>query len=310
MIVRRPDRIRPSEITDRAVFEGRRKFLKAAGIGAAAALVAPRSEALDYRAGAIALPGVEVTPEDKAKSYNNFYELGTDKMDPFENNGLYEPKPWEVRIHGEVAKPATLGIEEILKLAPLEERVYRLRCVEAWSMVIPWIGYSFSHIANVVEPTGAAKYVKFVTFNPEDLFPDDANRSLEWPYVEGLRMDEAMHPLTLVTLGMYGDVIPTQSGAPVRMMIPWKYGFKSGKAIVDIEFTREQPANTWNVNQPSEYGFYANVNPEVSHPRWSQASERAIGAGFFPVRRDTEIFNGYADEVASLYSGMDLETFF
>ena len=306
MVIGKRDRIRPSEITPRKAFENRRQFLRMAAAGTIAAGLFPRAGALDYEQGPNLLEGVEITPEEKAKSYNNFYELGADKTDPAENSHLYKPRPWEVRVHGHVATPKTFGIEEILKLAPLEERIYRLRCVEAWSMVIPWIGYSFSHIADAVQPTGSARFVQFKTFNPENLFPSEANSSLDWPYLEGLRIDEAMHPLTMVVLGMYGDVIPTQNGAPLRMMTPWKYGFKSGKAIVDIEFTEEQPRNTWNVLQESEYGFYANVNPNQPHPRWSQVSEKAIGQSFFPVRRDTEMFNGYADEVASLYAGMDL----
>lgn len=309
MLVRRPERFRPSEITDRAHFAGRRGFLGAAAAGMAAlsgAGIVPRAGALDYAAGARLLPGEDLTPEDKAKTYNNFYELGTDKTDPAANAGLYRARPWEVAVTGEVERPRTFGIEDLLALAPLEERVHRLRCVEAWSMVVPWIGYSFSRLADAVGPTSAAKYVRFRTFDPLTLFPDDANSSIEWPYQEGLRIDEATHPLAMLVFGMYGDVLPNQNGAPVRMVIPWKYGFKGAKALVEVAFTRTRPATSWNVLQPREYGFYSNVNPEVSHPRWSQATEKAIGEGFFPKRRKTEMFNGYADEVASLYAGMDL----
>ncbi len=328
MVIRQKSGIRPSEITSKDLFESRRRFLKYASVGAIGAVnvglagtvqAHAENEAgefdVDLRRLApgpsnYALPGVEPTPRKKAVSHNNFYEMGTSKTDPSRNSGLYQPNPWEVRVHGAVAKPRTFGIEEIEKLAPLEERIYRLRCVEAWSMVIPWIGYSFNHLAKAVEPTGSAKYVAFSTFNPDDLFPSEANGSLDWPYVEGLRIDEAMHPLTLLTVGMYGTVLPTQNGAPVRMIIPWKYGFKSGKAVVDVEFMENEPETAWNKLQPREYGFYANVNPNVSHPRWSQASEKAISDSIFPSRRDTEMFNGYGDEVASLYTGMDLAKFY
>lgn len=306
-------KINPSEITSPALFAQRRRIIKtlaaAPALGMATPMISARA-AVEHTTPAAysqATRGYDaLTPEDKAKSYNNFYELGTGKEDPAFNHDLYSPTPWQLAVEGEVHKPRVFDLDDLRRLAPLEERVYRLRCVEAWSMVIPWLGYSLSHLVRAVEPTGNAKYVQFLTFNPEDLYPERMFRSLPWPYSEGLRLDEAMHPLTLLAFGMYGDLLPTQNGAPVRMMIPWKYGFKSGKALVTMRFTESQPNTSWNDAQPGEYGFYANVNPTVDHPRWSQASERVISDSFLPKRRDTDMFNGYADEVASLYAGMDL----
>jgi sulfoxide reductase catalytic subunit YedY len=256
-----------------------------------------------------------VTPEKQtafkdATSYNNFYEFGTDKGDPAENAHTLRTRPWTVSIEGEVKKPFTLDIDSLLKLAPLEERVYRLRCVEGWSMVIPWIGYPLSNLIKRAEPTGNAKYVEFISLADPQQMPGVKSGVLDWPYVEGLRMDEAMHPLALLTMGMYGQVLPNQNGAPVRVVLPWKYGFKSGKSIVKIRFVKDQPRTSWMVAGPTEYGFYSNVNPNVDHPRWSQASERRIGEdGFFKPKRKTLMYNGY-NEVASLYSGMDLKKFF
>ena len=314
MLIRKPSRIKPSEITPPEFVRNRRRLLGAV-LGtplvsalpafsrpAHAALPAPEfSRNPDFSA----LDG-EQTPQEKAQSHNNFYELGTAKEDPAENADRYAPQPWKLAVEGECAKPTVFNLEDLIALAPMEERIYRLRCVEAWSMVIPWLGFPLKNLLDKVEPTGNAKFVAFDTFNPEELFPDDANGSLPWPYTEGLRMDEAMHNLTLLTFGMYGEWLPNQNGAPVRMMIPWKYGFKSGKALVKIRLTQERPATTWNILQPSEYGFYSNVNPEVSHPRWSQAEERAIGDNWLPKKRPTEMFNGHAEEVAHLYEGMDL----
>ena len=309
-------RTQPSQITPSGVYKDRRRFLT--GLAAL-----PAAGVLSTKASAAALPatanpaytlerrGYEaLTPKKKVLSYNNFYELGPRKEEPSFNSDWYKPMPWQVMVEGEVHKPGTWDIDRLRALAPLEERIYRLRCVEAWSMVIPWVGYPFHHLIEAVQPTSNAKYVQFLTFNPEELFPDDANNSLPWPYSEGLRMDEAVHPLTLLTFGVYGEVLPTQNGAPVRLIIPWKYGFKSGKALVKIIFSERQPPTTWNLLQPSEYGFYANVNPEVPHPRWSQASEKAITASLWQKRQPTEKFNGFADEVASLYSGMDLNKFY
>lgn len=299
---------RPSEITPQAAYLNRRRVL--AALLAAPAMSSVRADALPFAVNTdhtLESRGYDkITPPKKGLRYNNFYELGTGKDEPSKNSDLYDSSPWRMAVEGEVLKPREFDTDDLLALAPLEERVYRLRCVEAWSMVIPWLGFSFRHLIDAVQPTGNAKYVQFLTFNPEELFPKDANRSLPWPYSEGLRMDEAAHPLTLLTFGMYGEKLLNQNGAPVRMIIPWKYGFKSGKALVKIRFTERQPVTTWNVLQPKEYGFYANVNPQVSHPRWSQASEKAISDSFIPKRRDTDMFNGYADEVAPLYAGMDL----
>jgi sulfoxide reductase catalytic subunit YedY len=308
-----------SEITPRAVFESRRHFIKQLALGSIAggALVEMAArEAFAQTAGAQKLPAkanpayvvMDKTTQFKdASSYNNFYEFGTDKSDPAQNAGTLKTRPWTITIDGEVKKPLTLDIDSLLKLAPLEERVYRLRCVEGWSMVIPWIGYSFSEIIKKAEPTGNAKFVEFTTLADRKQMSGLRSPVLEWPYVEGLRLDEANHPLTLLTLGMYGEVLPNQNGAPVRIVVPWKYGFKSAKSIVRIRFTREQPKTAWNLSAPQEYGFYSNVNPDVDHPRWSQAGERRIGEdGFFAKKRKTLMFNGYND-VASLYTGMDLK---
>ena len=243
-----------------------------------------------------------------ATSYNNFYEFGTDKADPVQNAHTLKTRPWAVAIEGEVKKPKVYDIEELLKLAPMEERIYRLRCVEGWSMVIPWVGYSLAELIKRVEPTGNAKYVEFVTLADPKTMPYVTSRVLQWPYVEGLRLDEAMHPLTLLAFGMYGEVLPNQNGAPVRAVLPWKYGFKSGKSIVKIRFVEKQPATSWVKSASNEYGFYSNVNPDVDHPRWSQATERRIGEdGLFAKKRATLMFNGYGPQVASLYAGLDLK---
>jgi len=249
------------------------------------------------------------TKVEAATTYNNFYEFGTNKDDPARLAHTLRPRPWHVQVDGLCAKPRTFDIEEILKLAPLEERIYSLRCVEAWSMVIPWIGYPLAALLKHVEPRPGAKYVEFTTLKDPEQFPAQKPSffgfgSLEWPYVEGLRLDEALHPLTLLTVGMYGQVLPNQNGAPVRIVIPWKYGFKSAKSLVRIRLTDTEPKTAWNRAAPQEYGFYSNVNPNVDHPRWSQATERRIGEF---RRRSTLMFNGYADQVASLYAGMDLK---
>jgi methionine sulfoxide reductase catalytic subunit len=244
-------------------------------------------------------------------SYNNYYEFGTDKSDPGRNAHTLKTRPWTVSIEGEVKKPKLFDIEELLKLSPMEERVYRMRCVEGWSMVIPWVGYSLSELIKRVEPTGNAKYVEFVTLADNKMMPGIGSRVLEWPYVEGLRMDEAMNPLALLCFGLYGEVLPNQSGAPVRAVVPWKYGFKSGKSIVKIRFVEKEPRTSWNKAATSEYGFYSNVNPTVDHPRWSQATERRIGEdGLFQKKRSTLMFNGYENQVGQLYTGMDMKKFF
>jgi sulfoxide reductase catalytic subunit YedY len=240
-------------------------------------------------------------------TYNNFYEFGLDKADPGKYASTLRPRPWSVVVEGQCGKPGTYNIEDIMKWAPLEERIYRLRCVEAWSIVVPWIGYPLSEFIKRFEPTSKAKYVQFKTLVDPRQMPGQSEPALRWPYSEGLRMDEAMHPLTLLGLGLYGEVLPNQNGAPIRLVIPWKYGFKSIKSIVRVSFTENEPLNTWKQQQASEYGFYANVNPQVDHPRWSQGSERRLGEFF---RRKTLMFNGYGDQVASLYAGMDLRKFY
>ena len=311
-----------SETTPRAVFESRRDFIRQIALGSIAggSLLAMAQRDAFAQTGAHPKLAAKLNPAyssmDKpsaykdATTYNNFYEFGTDKSDPAQNAGTLKPRPWTVTIEGEVKKPMTLDLDALLKLAPLEERVYRLRCVEGWSMVIPWVGYSLSELIKKVEPTGNAKFVEFVSLADKKQMPGVGSRVLTWPYVEGLRIDEANHPLALLTLGMYGETLPNQNGAPVRIVLPWKYGFKSAKSIVKIRFVKEQPRTAWNVSAPSEYGFYSNVNPDVDHPRWSQASERRIGEdGFLARKRKTLMFNGYND-VASLYSGMDLKKFF
>jgi len=253
----------------------------------------------------------KTTDINDVTTYNNFYEFGTDKSDPSRRASTLKPHPWQVAIEGEVRQPKVFDIDALLKLAPLEERVYRHRCVEGWSMVIPWVGYSLSELIRRVQPTGNARYVEFVTLADPKQMPGLSYPVLSWPYVEGLRMDEAMHPLSLLTFGLYGEVLPNQNGAPVRMVVPWKYGFKSAKSIVAIRFVEKMPLTSWNRAAPDEYGFYSNVNPNVNHPRWSQATERRIGdGGIFTPKRKTLMFNGYGDQVASLYQGMDLRKFF
>jgi len=249
-----------------------------------------------------------LTAWEHVTQYNNFYEFGAGKTDPFDNAHALQTSPWEVKVEGLVNKPRTWALEDLLKLAPMEERIYRLRCVEGWSMVIPWIGYSLTALIKASQPQGSAKYVQFVTLaDPETMPGVRSSRILDWPYTEGLRMDEALHPLTLLAFGLYGEVLPNQNGAPLRVVVPWKYGFKSAKSIVRIRFVEDQPATAWNKAAPREYGFYSNVNPDVPHPRWSQASERRIGeGGLFAKKRKTLPFNGYAEQVGQLYAGMDL----
>jgi sulfoxide reductase catalytic subunit YedY len=310
-----------SEITPQAVFNSRRRWL--AALSAMAALgprvawpqasAAPKGVALP--GGRSTVPGAvtmeKPTTLGDATSYNNYYEFGTDKGDPAQHAHTLKTRPWTVSIEGEVKKPGTFGIDELLKLAPMEERVYRLRCVEGWSMVIPWVGYSLSELIRKVEPTGNAKYVQFVTLADRAQMPGLKSSVLDWPYLEGLRIDEAMNPLTLLTFGMYGQVLPNQNGAPLRLVVPWKYGFKSGKSLVKIRFVEQQPATSWSLAAPEEYGFYSNVNPKVDHPRWSQATERRIGEGdLFAKKRPTMMFNGYETQVASMYTGMDLKKSF
>ncbi|MDH5485374.1 MAG: protein-methionine-sulfoxide reductase catalytic subunit MsrP, partial [Gammaproteobacteria bacterium] len=247
---------------------------------------------------------------DEITHYNNFYEFGTSKTDPAKNAGDFKTDPWTVKVEGEVSKPGEFNLEDLLKPYTLEERIYRLRCVEGWSMVIPWVGFPLADLIKHFEPTSRAKYVEFTTLYDPERMPGQSRRVLNWPYREGLRMDEAMNPLTLMATGLYGQHLPNQNGAPLRLVVPWKYGFKSIKSIVKIRFTEEQPVCTWNQTAPKEYGFYSNVNPDVDHPRWSQATERKIGASFFSPKQKTLMFNGYAEQVAHLYAGMDLRKFF
>ena len=251
------------------------------------------------------------TPYQDASTYNNFYEFGTDKADPARTAGTLKTRPWTVAVEGEVKKPGTFDLDALLKLAPMEERIYRLRCVEGWSMVIPWVGWSLAELIKKVEPTGNAKFVQFVTLADKTQMPGLNSSVLNWPYVEGLRMDEAMHPLTMLAFGMYGEVLPNQNGAPLRLVVPWKYGFKSGKSIVKIRFVEKQPKTSWEEAARDEYGFYSNVNPKVDHPRWSQATERRIGEdGLFAKKRPTLMFNGYEPQVGQMYAGMDLKKFY
>ncbi len=300
MLILRPPRIHPSEITDEALFWNRRLFLGAA-VGALAAAV-PSALAAS-RLPAPRSRDDELTPYDDVTTYNNFYEFGLDKRDPSRNAHTLRPHPWTVRVEGEVHNPKVYDVDELARRYPAEERVYRLRCVEAWSMVIPWLGFELNRLLKDVEPTSHARYVAFQTLHDPDQMPGQRSGVLPWPYVEGLRLDEAMHPLTILVTGLYGKPLPNQNGAPLRLAVPWKYGFKSIKSIVRIRLTRDQPPTTWNLAAPREYGFYSNVNPDVDHPRWSQKRERRIGE---LLRRPTLMFNGYGDQVASLYAGMDL----
>jgi sulfoxide reductase catalytic subunit YedY len=327
MTVRRDpgsDRPRPSEITPRAVYERRRSLLLGLAGGAAlSAWPGGRATAATSGPGKLArLPGTRstvpgATTVDKpttygdVTTYNNFYEFGTDKADPARHAHALKTRPWTVVVEGEVRKPGTWDIDALLKLSAMEERIYRLRCVEGWSMVVPWVGYSLAELIRRVEPTGNAKFVQFVTLADKSQMPGLAMSVLDWPYVEALRLDEAMHPLTLLAFGLYGEVLPNQNGAPLRLVVPWKYGFKSAKSIARIRFVDKQPKTSWEAAAPQEYGFYSNVNPKVDHPRWSQATERRIGEdGLFDKKRPTLMFNGYEREVGPLYGGMDLKRFF
>ena len=297
MLIRRPDPIPAREITGETLYRSRRDFLRT---GVAALATAALPARLVAAAGA---PPDELTPYEDVTTYNNFYEFGTDKRDPARNAHTLVPRPWTVAIEGDVRRPGRFDVDDLITRFPPEERVYRLRCVEAWSMVIPWLGFPLGRLLDHVEPTSQARYVEFVTLQDPVQMPGQRRQVLPWPYVEGLRLDEARHPLTLMAVGLYGRLLPNQNGAPLRLVVPWKYGFKSIKSIVRIRLVRTQPANTWNITAPQEYGFYANVNPDVDHPRWTQARERRIGE----LRpRPTLPFNGYAEDVASLYAGLDL----
>jgi methionine sulfoxide reductase catalytic subunit len=317
MLIKRSSDILPSEITPGPVYARRREFIKAAAAGAilAAAGCSDETESAQSNApqklGNVAksrFSSIEKPTEYKyVTQYNNYYEFGTEKTDPALYAGRLKTRPWSVSVEGECLKPRTFGIEELLK-RPLEERVYRLRCVEAWSMVIPWVGFELGALLKEVQPTGNAKFVEFVTAVQPDTMPGVRIPVLDWPYVEGLRMDEAMHPLTILAVGIFGEVLPGQDGAPVRLVVPWKYGFKSGKSLVKIRLVAQQPKTAWEQANPTEYGFYSNVNPNVDHPRWSQKTERRIPEFF--SSRPTVIFNGYGDQVAGMYAGMDLKKYF
>lgn len=310
MLIRRPSDVLPSEITSPDIYARRREFLRSgtalalAALGPGTAWSAPQPASRLGPLQASPLSTLEtMTPLKHVSTYNNFYEFGTSKEDPAEYAHRLRTKPWTVTLEGLVKAPKTMALDDILKLAPLEERIYRLRCVEGWSMVIPWLGFSLATLLKEVEPLGSAKYVEFVSAVQPENMPGVRRQVLDWPYLEGLRLDEAMHPLSMMAVGLYGDVLPNQNGAPLRLVVPWKYGFKSGKSVVRIRFTDKEPQTSWMKSAPSEYGFYSNVNPEVDHPRWSQASERRIGEF---LKRKTQMFNGYADQVGQLYSGMDL----
>ena len=307
------NRIHSWEITSETNFLNRRQFLRETGIIAGAGIVSaalPGQLLADVR-DLETVPGLYSTDEQASSwedvtTYNNFYEFGTGKEDPFENAQEFVTRPWTVKVAGECGKPGDYHYEDIVSPHKLEDRVYRHRCVEAWSMVVPWAGIPLGDLLKRFEPTSDAKYVRFKTLHDPKQMPGQRRPVLKWPYVEGLTIAEAMHPLTLMVVGVYGKTLPNQNGAPLRLVVPWKYGFKGIKSIVEIEFTRRQPRNSWQISAPGEYGFYANVNPEVDHPRWSQARERRIGGGLFAAKQPTLMFNGYADEVAQLYAGLDL----
>ena len=309
-----PD-IRPSEITPKAVWLRRRELLAgAAALGLAGSIAEPAAAAALAAVKSPLSTDQPPTPLEDITTYNNYYEFGTDKGDPARNAGKLTTHPWTVKIDGMVAKPGDYQLEDILGPVTLEERIYRLRCVEAWSMVIPWVGFPLADLLKRVEPLGSAKYVAFETLVRPDEMPGQRGlfQPLDWPYVEGLRLDEAMHPLTIMAVGLYGETLPNQNGAPIRLVVPWKYGFKSIKSVVRISLVEEQPPTSWNLQNPGEYGFYSNVNPEVDHPRWSQATERPIGpgGGLFAKRKPTLPFNGYGEQVAGLYAGLDLRQYY
>ena len=309
-----PGRVRPSEITPKDVWLNRRDLLANAGFGLAALAVpgalwprlAHAGRKFDNVVKSNWTLDEDLTPIKDITSYNNFYEFGTGKGDPARNSGGFKPLPWSIRVHGECEKPGMIDYEDLISSHKIEERIYRLRCVEAWSMVVPWLGVPLDQVLKRFQPTSKAKYVAFETVHRPEEMPGQRRGFLDWPYVEGLRIDEAMHPLTLLAVGLYGEELPNQNGAPVRLVVPWKYGYKSIKSIVSIAFTEDEPPTTWNLQAPHEYGFYSNVNPDRAHPRWSQKRERRLGGSLFSGKVPTLKFNGYADEVASLYAGMDL----
>ena len=320
MLIKKPGDIKPSEITERSVYLARRRFMAAAsatvlaGTGAAWGLHvkadtvnAHGGKPLVYRHPGSYATSEKLTPYQDVTHYNNFYEFGTDKYSPAERAQTLQTSPWSIAIEGEADRTGVYTLEDILAPHPLEERIYRLRCVEGWSMVIPWVGFPLADLIKRFQPRANAKYVEFTTLYDPEQMPGQKRGVLDWPYVEGLRMDEAMHPLTILAVGLYGEGLPKQDGAPIRVVVPWKYGFKSIKSLVKIRFVEQQPISTWQRAAPNEYGFYSNVNPNVDHPRWSQKKERRIGEF---LKRDTLMFNGYGEQVAGLYSGMDLRKYF
>src|SRR5437868_5422989 len=318
MLIKKPSDIPSSEITPKSVYMDRRRFMTGATLfGAALAtagceMVSPSKVSANTKLTTTKSPlstSETPTPEKDITNYNNFYEFSTDKYGPAELSRNFRTSPWTVKVSGAIKEKKTYDVDSLMKLASLEDRIYRLRCVEGWSMVIPWVGYSLSNLINQLQPTSKAKYVMFTTLMDMGQFPGQRSGVLDWPYTEGLRMDEAMHPLTMLTFGMYGELLPNQNGAPVRVVVPWKYGFKSAKSVVKIRFAQAEPKTAWNKAAANEYGFYSNVNPNVDHPRWSQATERRIGdgEGLFAKRRKTLMFNGYEQQVGQLYAGMDLK---
>jgi sulfoxide reductase catalytic subunit YedY len=314
LLIKSSDDIKPSDITPKHIYLNRREFIARSSLvlGAAWAGRDAFAAALPFASASKS----KLSTTDKLNSlddithYNNFYEFGTDKSDPAVYAKDFKPRPWSVTVAGEAERTGTFDLDDFIKPYALEERIYRLRCVEGWSMVIPWIGFSLGDMLKQFKPNSRAKYVEFTTLHDPKRMPGQQRRVLDWPYTEGLRMDEAMHPLTILAVGLYGDVLPNQNGAPLRLVVPWKYGFKSIKSIVKIRFTEQQPVCTWNQTALNEYGFYSNVNPDVDHPRWSQKTERRIGTPFWEPKIKTRMFNGYAGQVASLYTGMDLRKFF
>ena len=315
MLIKRPPDIMNSEITDKELYMNRRQFITSAALAIAGFMSPSLLHPPDARAGqklsvskkGLFAPGEKLTSYTDATGYNNFYEFSTDKLGVADTARNFKTRPWTVSVEGLVKKPKVYDIDELMKMFPLEERIYRFRCVEAWSMVIPWIGFPLGEFIRRCDPAPGAKYVEFTTLLDPKQMPGQRQELLEWPYREGLRMDEAMHPLTLLAVGMYGEVLPNQSGAPIRLVVPWKYGFKNIKSIVRIRLIGEMPVTTWSKAIPDEYGFYANINPRVSHPRWSQARERRVGES---IKRETLMFNGYTEQVEKLYTGMDLKKFF
>lgn len=315
ILIKKKDPIKASEITDKSVWLSRRRLLQAAGVTGLGLTAYPLAALVSSPGKLKAMQGVResghgagltLTDYEDVTSYNNFYEFGTGKDDPVKNAHLLQTRPWHVKVDGECEAPGEIDIEDVLTGFDQEERIYRFRCVEAWSMVVPWVGFPLGDLLKRFKPTSKAKYVAFETLVDSKQMPGQKRRVLEWPYREGLRMDEAMHPLTLMATGLYGEVLPNQNGAPLRLVVPWKYGFKSIKSIVRITFTEKEPFTSWSALAPHEYGFYANVNPQVDHPRWSQKYHRLIGEGIFARKHKTLFMNGYADEVAGLYAGMDL----